>query len=135
MSDSRPNFDAGIDHPIGGRLLPVVTQDARSDRVLMLAWMNAEAYLATLTERRAVYFSRSRGELWRKGETSGHVQPLVEIRIDCDADAILLRVDQSGAACHEGYPSCFFRSHNEQTQRYEIRDQKLNEPIERPRSP
>lgn len=109
MTLQRPDFSKGIPLPGVGHLLPVVTQDAESGDVLMLAWMNAEAFEATIAEQRAVYYSRSRGELWRKGDTSGHVQPLVEIRVDCDADAILLKVRQQGAACHEGYRSCFFR--------------------------
>lgn len=76
----------------------------------MLAWMNEEALSETLATGRAVYYSRSRGRLWRKGEESGHFQKLVDLRIDCDADAILLVVEQTGAACHEGYATCFFRS-------------------------
>lgn len=99
-----PNFDAA---PSG--LLPAVAQDARSGAVLMLAYMNREAFQETLRTGRAVYFSRSRGKLWRKGEQSGHHQLVKEIRVDCDADTILLQVEQLGAACHEGYPTCFFR--------------------------
>ena len=76
----------------------------------MLAWMNEEAYRETLATGRAVYFSRSRGRLWRKGEESGHVQQVEQILFDCDADTILLRVQQTGAACHEGYATCFFRA-------------------------
>lgn len=75
----------------------------------MLAWMNEEAYNETVRTGQAVYFSRSRNKLWRKGEESGHVQSVRGIYIDCDADAILLKVEQQGAACHEGYRSCFFR--------------------------
>ncbi|MFO0842472.1 MAG: phosphoribosyl-AMP cyclohydrolase [Gemmataceae bacterium] len=93
-----------------GGLLPAVAQDADTGQVLMLAWMNREAYEETLRTRRAVYFSRSRGKLWRKGEESGHVQELRDVYLDCDADTILLKVHQiGGAACHEGYASCFFR--------------------------
>jgi phosphoribosyl-AMP cyclohydrolase len=78
--------------------------------VLMMAWMNREAYEETLRTKRAVYFSRSRNKLWRKGEESGNWQEVREIFVDCDADTILLKVHQvGGAACHEGYPSCFFR--------------------------
>ena len=76
----------------------------------MVAWMNEQAWKETLTTGRAVYFSRSRDQLWRKGETSGHQQQVVEIRVDCDAVTILLMVRQTGAACHEGFESCFFRS-------------------------
>ena len=91
-------------------LIPVVTQDAASGRVLSVAWMNREALAATAKDGEAVYWSRSRQKLWRKGEQSGHVQRIVEIRLDCDADAVLLRVEQAGGiACHTGRASCFFR--------------------------
>lgn len=100
------------DFQLGGGLLPAIAQDARTGQVLMLAWMNREALDETIASGRAVYYSRSRKRLWRKGEESGHVQKVVEIRIDCDADAILLRVEQQGAACHEGFASCFFRRLN-----------------------
>lgn len=89
-------------------LIPVIAQQHDSREVLMLAWMNAEALDETLASGRAVYWSRSRGRLWRKGETSGQVQRLVELRIDCDGDALLLLVDQTGPACHTGRRSCFF---------------------------
>lgn len=91
-------------------LLPAIAQDAATGEVLMLAWMNAESYAETLATRRAVYYSRSRGRLWRKGEESGNIQHVRAIYIDCDADAILLKVEQvGGAACHTGRRSCFFR--------------------------
>jgi phosphoribosyl-AMP cyclohydrolase len=91
-------------------LIPVVTQEFSSGRVLTLAWMNRDALAETSTSGQAVYWSRSRGKLWRKGEASGHVQRIVEIRLDCDADAILLKVEQvGGIACHTGRESCFFR--------------------------
>lgn len=106
-----PNFDAGVPCDASGdRLLPAIAQDATSGRVLMMAWMNEEAFAETLRTGLACYFSRSRGKLWRKGETSGHQQTVREIRVDCDADTILLQVEQRGAACHEGYESCFFRT-------------------------
>ncbi|MCH1491690.1 MAG: phosphoribosyl-AMP cyclohydrolase [Luminiphilus sp.] len=89
-------------------LIPVITQDATSGDVLMLAWMNEEAMALTFAEGRAVYWSRSRAELWRKGDTSGHVQELVDARLDCDGDTLLLKVNQHGAACHTGRPNCFF---------------------------
>jgi phosphoribosyl-AMP cyclohydrolase len=93
-----------------GGLLPAVAQDADTGQVLMLAWMNREAYDETLRTGRACYFSRSRSKLWRKGEESGHVQEVRGVYIDCDADTILLKVTQiGGAACHEGFASCFFR--------------------------
>jgi phosphoribosyl-AMP cyclohydrolase len=94
----------------GGGLLPAIAQDAASGAVLMMAWMNQEAYEETLRTGRAVYFSRSRNRLWRKGEESGNVQQVHEVLLDCDADTILLKVHQiGGAACHEGFASCFFR--------------------------
>jgi phosphoribosyl-AMP cyclohydrolase len=93
-----------------GGLLPAIAQDAGTGQVLMLAWMNREAWEETLRTSRAVYFSRSRNRLWRKGEESGNVQEVKEIFLDCDTDTILLKVHQiGGAACHEGYASCFFR--------------------------
>lgn len=91
-------------------LLPAIAQDASSGRVLMLAYMNREAYLETLRTGRAVYYSRSRGELWRKGGTSGHHQTVRRVLLDCDRDTILLEVEQHGpGACHNGYESCFYR--------------------------
>ena len=99
-----------LDFDKSGGLIPAIAQDAATGEVLMLAWMNRESYEETLRTGRACYWSRSRQKLWRKGEESGHVQHVHEIRIDCDADTILLKVDQvGGAACHEGYKSCFFR--------------------------
>ena len=100
----QPDFDKA------GGLIPAVAQDADTGQVLMLAWMNQESFDETVRTGRAVYWSRSRGKLWRKGEESGHVQEVREILVDCDADTILLKVNQvGGAACHEGYASCFFR--------------------------
>ena len=91
-------------------LVPAITQDSKSGRVLTLAWMNREALLTTVTEQRAVYWSRSRNKLWRKGEESGNIQRLIELRLDCDNDAILLVVEQvGGIACHTGRESCFYR--------------------------
>lgn len=99
-----PNFAKG------GGLLPAIAQDARSGEVLMLAYMNAESYQKTLETGEVHYFSRSRNKLWHKGGTSGHVQKVVSIRLDCDSDAILVLVEQiGGAACHEGKRSCFYR--------------------------
>jgi phosphoribosyl-AMP cyclohydrolase len=97
------NWDAG-------GLVPAIAQDAASGDVLMVAWMNREALALTAREGRAVYWSRSRGKLWRKGEESGHVQRVHELRLDCDGDVIVLRVEQQGGiACHTGRRSCFFR--------------------------
>lgn len=90
-------------------LIPAIAQDARSGAVLMLAWMNEAALAATLATGRATYWSRSRAKLWIKGEESGHTQRLIEMRIDCDQDCILLRVEQSGPACHTGARDCFYR--------------------------
>jgi phosphoribosyl-AMP cyclohydrolase len=91
-------------------LLPVIVQDAATGRVLMQAFMNRAAWDATLAAGEAVYYSRSRQRLWKKGEESGHVQRVTAALVDCDGDAILLKVEQGGgAACHEGYESCFFR--------------------------
>jgi phosphoribosyl-AMP cyclohydrolase len=98
-----PNFKT----PDG--LVTAVVQDATTGRVLMLAHMSQEAWEETVATGRACYFSRSRGRLWRKGEESGHVQQVREAYVDCDGDAVLLKVDQTGAACHEGFESCFFR--------------------------
>ena len=90
-------------------LVPALAQDARSGEVLMLAWMNREALAKTVETGEAVYWSRSRRSLWKKGETSGHVQRVLEIRLDCDADAVLLRVESvAGIACHTGRRRCFF---------------------------
>ena len=99
-----------IDFEKAGGLVPAIAQDADTGQVLMLAWMNRAAYEETLRTGRACYYSRSRGKLWRKGEESGHVQEVRGVYVDCDADTILLKVHQiGGAACHEGYASCFFR--------------------------
>lgn len=91
-------------------LVPAIAQDATSGRILMMAWMNREALALTAERGQAVYWSRSRNQLWHKGETSGHVQNVGEIRLDCDADVIVLQVEQiGGIACHTGRESCFYR--------------------------
>jgi len=91
-------------------LVPVITQDAKSGQVLMFAWMDKAALEETIESRMAVYFSRSRQKLWRKGEESGHVQRLCELRLDCDGDVLLMSVEQiGGIACHTGRAHCFFR--------------------------
>ena len=99
----QPDFDKR------GGLVTVITQDADNGEVLMLAYMNRAAWERTLQTRTATYYSTSRQGLWVKGETSGNTQDVVEVRVDCDADAVLLKVRQRGPACHEGYRSCFFR--------------------------
>ena len=91
-------------------LVPAVAQQHDTGEILVLAWMNRDAVRTSLTEGRACYWSRSRGRLWRKGESSGQVQLLRELRVDCDGDAVLLMVDQRGVACHTGRRSCFFRA-------------------------
>ncbi len=91
-------------------LIPAIAQDYQTGRVLMVAWMNAESLQLSVQEGRAIYWSRSRKKLWRKGEESGHVQKLHEVRLDCDADVIILQVEQlGGIACHTGRHSCFYR--------------------------
>jgi phosphoribosyl-AMP cyclohydrolase len=118
---------ATIDFDKSGGLVPAIAQDADTGDVLMLAWMNREAYEETLRTRRAVYFSRSRNRLWRKGEESGHFQEVREVLVDCDADTILLKVRQiGGAACHEGYASCFFR--RVEGQEWEVVAEKVFDP-------
>jgi len=99
-----------LDFDKAGGLVSAIAQDHQTGEVLMIAWMNRDAFEETVRTGRAVYYSRSRGKLWRKGEESGNVQEVKEILVDCDADAVLLKVNQiGGAACHEGYKSCFFR--------------------------
>lgn len=99
-----------LDYEKSGGLVAAIAQDYRTGEVLMIAWMNKEAFEETLATSRACYFSRSRNRLWRKGEESGNVQIVHEIRIDCDRDAVLIKVEQIGdAACHDGYRSCFYR--------------------------
>lgn len=117
------DFSRGV-----GGLLPAIAQDAANGRVLMVAWMNEEALRETIQTGQAVYFSRSRGKLWRKGETSGHRQTVREVRVDCDRDTVLLSVTQVGAACHEGYESCFFRSVSDDGQGLNIVDERLVDP-------
>ena len=101
-------FDPATLHFDANGLIPAIAQEAGTGEVLMLAWMNAESVARTLEEGRVVYWSRSRQAFWRKGDTSGHVQELVEMRLDCDRDALLLRVRQTGPACHTGRRSCFY---------------------------
>lgn len=104
------NIPSQIKEALSKGLIAAIAQDASTSEVLMIAWMNEEALNKTLETKRATYFSRSRNSLWVKGETSGHFQDVVEIRFDCDGDAVLMKVNQTGAACHTGERSCF---HNE----------------------
>jgi phosphoribosyl-AMP cyclohydrolase len=112
-------------------LIPVIAQDDQTGDVLMLAYMNQEAYEETLRTGQVCYWSRSRGKLWRKGEESGNVQRLKRIYFDCDADTLLVRVDQiGGAACHEGYRSCFFRRIDPETGEVRIEGERVFDPAE-----
>ena len=119
---SSPDFEKN-------ELIPVIAQDWESGDVLMLAYMNHEAFCETIKTGRICYFSRSRQKLWRKGEESGNVQELREIYFDCDADTLLVKVNQiGGAACHEGYRSCFFRRIDPATQETSVVGQRVFDP-------
>ncbi len=109
MPETREAFDIDQVNFDDRGLIAALAVDAESGEVLMVAWMNREALEKTLREGRVTYWSRSRGELWTTGLTSGHTQEVVEARIDCDLDCVLLRVRQKGGACHNGYRSCFYR--------------------------
>lgn len=104
----KPQFSPNFEKAQG--LITAVTVDADNGEVLMVAYMNEEAFRLTLETGRVHYFSRSRSKLWKKGESSGNMQQLVEMRVDCDLDAVVVRARQTGPACHEGFRSCFFRS-------------------------
>ena len=91
-------------------LVPAIAQDAENGQILMMAWMNRQSLERTLEEGRAVYWSRSRQEFWRKGDSSGHIQEVLSLSLDCDGDTIVMQVKQTGAACHTGERSCFFRN-------------------------
>jgi phosphoribosyl-AMP cyclohydrolase len=105
-------------------LIPAIAQDASTNRVLMVAYMNRETLKETLETGKMMYYSRSRKKRWLKGETSGHFQAVREVYVDCDGDSLLFKVDQTGAACHEGYASCFFRKRIGEA--WEICDKKLS---------
>ena len=127
MSDASGSSGVPAEPAFAGGLLPAVAQDVETGEILMLAWMNEESWRETLASGRACYYSRSRQRLWRKGEDSGHVQEVAEIRLDCDRDTILLKVRQiGGAACHLGYRSCFFRQADEG--RLEIVEKRIFDP-------
>ncbi|MGQ9488615.1 MAG: phosphoribosyl-AMP cyclohydrolase [Armatimonadota bacterium] len=111
-------------------LIPAIVQDAETGEVLMMAWMNREALQRTIETGKATYWSRSRQKFWVKGETSGHFQEVRGVYIDCDADTVLLKVKQAGAACHEGYRSCFFRRVNAEEGGLEIIAERLVNPNE-----
>jgi phosphoribosyl-AMP cyclohydrolase len=105
---TREAFIASVSFNADG-LVPAIAQSATTGDVLMMAWMNRETLEQTLATGDVTYWSRSRGQIWRKGESSGHTQRLVEAWIDCDGDTLLLKIDQTGPACHTGAPSCFYR--------------------------
>lgn len=108
-------------------LVPAIVQDHASGRVLMMAWMNRASLEKTLATGRTCFWSRSRKKFWVKGETSGHVQSVKDISFDCDGDTLLIQVEQTGAACHEGYRSCFFRSLRQGGSSEEVTEEKLAE--------
>ena len=124
-SDFRPDFSKS------GGLVAAIAQDARTKDVLMLAWMNEEAWDLTLRTGEAHYWSRSRQKLWHKGESSGNVQKVLAVRLDCDSDALILEIEQiGGAACHTGRASCFFRRISRQSQNVELCSPQVFDPAE-----
>jgi len=111
-------------------LIPAIIQDAASGRVLMMAWMNRASLEATVSTGKTHFWSRSRQKFWMKGESSGHVQIVKDIAFDCDGDTLLLQVEQTGAACHEGYRSCFFRSFEDGGAKARVTETQLQTPEE-----
>ena len=109
-------------------LIPAIIQDQKTGRVLMMAWMNQASLEKTVATGKTYFWSRSRQKFWMKGETSGHTQTVKDIAFDCDGDALLIQVDQIGAACHEGYRSCFFRSLQEDGAAFKITEEQLEKP-------
>ncbi len=109
-------------------LIPAIIQEAKSGRVLMMAWMNRASLEKTIATAKTHFWSRSRQKFWMKGETSGHTQQVKDIALDCDGDTLLIRVEQIGAACHEGYQSCFFRSVNGAEDGFKITERQLVTP-------
>ena len=108
-------------------LVPAIAQDIESGEVVMVAYMNEESLVKTLTEKKACYYSRSRGRQWVKGEQSGHIQEVKQVLVDCDADTVLLKIKQNGGACHEGYFSCFFREVTDDGELNIIREKMFDE--------
>ena len=106
-------------------LVPAIIQEQSSGRVLMMAWMNRASLQMTVETGRTHFWSRSRKKFWMKGETSGHVQHVKDIAFDCDGDTLLIQVEQVGAACHEGYKSCFFRSSDDQGRTFKVTEERL----------
>ena len=109
-------------------LIPAIIQDAATGRVLMMAWMNRASLEKTLETNRTWFWSRSRQKFWMKGETSGHVQIVKSVAFDCDGDTLLIQVDQTGAACHEGYRSCFFRTVEAAGATERVTEERLEDP-------
>ena len=109
-------------------LIPAIIQEKSTGRVLMMAWMNRESIQRSLDEGKTVFWSRSRQKFWIKGETSGHVQVIKDVAFDCDGDTLLIQVEQTGAACHEGYKSCFFRSIRDQGNSATVTEQQVVKP-------
>jgi phosphoribosyl-AMP cyclohydrolase len=112
----------------GDGLIPAIIQEQSTGRVLMMAWMNKEAVQKTVELGKTVFWSRSRQKYWIKGETSGHVQAVKDVAFDCDGDTLLIQVEQTGAACHEGYKSCFFRSIENKGDSFAIKEPQLVKP-------
>ena len=111
-------------------LIPAIIQEQATGRVLMMAWMNRASLEQTVASGKTHFWSRSRKKFWMKGESSGHTQTVKDIAFDCDGDTLLIQVDQIGAACHEGFKSCFFRSSKGQGETFEITEQRLQSPEE-----
>jgi phosphoribosyl-AMP cyclohydrolase len=112
----------------GDGLIPAIIQEESTGRVLMMAWMNKEAVQKTVEQGKTVFWSRSRQKYWVKGETSGHVQVVKDLAFDCDGDTLLIQVEQTGAACHEGYKSCFFRSIENKGDSFAVKEPQLVRP-------
>ena len=109
-------------------LIPAIVQEQSTGRVLMMAWMNKESFERTVETGKTHFWSRSRQKFWMKGESSGHVQEVKDIAFDCDGDTLLIQVEQTGAACHEGYKSCFFRSLEAGTSSFKVTEEQLSTP-------
>ncbi len=109
-------------------LIPAIVQEQRTGRVLMMAWMNRASLEKTIQTGKTVFWSRSRQKFWMKGESSGHTQVVKDIAFDCDGDTLLIQVDQTGAACHEGYQSCFYRSIQNDGAEFKVTEQRLASP-------
>src|SRR6516162_10674763 len=112
----------------GNGLIPAIVQEQKSGRVLMMAWMNRASLEKTIETGKTCFWSRSRQKFWTKGETSGHIQTVKDIAFDCDGDTLLIQVEQVGAACHEGYQSCFFRSVQEGGSGFGVTERQLETP-------